>query len=56
MIAEGIGYVQYLFRCIIDGMKTPLHVWSYDFSLWEVFVYTIIVILVAKLIGGILNG
>lgn len=55
-ITQGLGYVTWLLRVIIDGMKMTLNVWGYEFSLWEVFVFSIVVYLVCSLIGGVING
>lgn len=38
---------------VVNFMRTPLFIWGFQFSYWDVFLYVIIGFLVFRFIGGV---
>ena len=45
-----------MFDAAARGMQIPINVYGFSFSLWDVFIWSIIAALVAYIVGRFLNG
>ena len=46
----------YLIRLVVDIMKIPFTVWGFTLSLWEIMLYSMVVLIVVYLIVGYFDG
>lgn len=49
-------FVGDFFTLILRFFQLPMTIYGFTFSFWDIFLFTIVVFILARFIGGVLNG